>query len=52
MSKQWAIWSAIALAAAAGGSSAIAQEKIKPTGPIDVAQGLLTDTASPESKAR
>ena len=29
MSKQWAIWSAIALAAAASGSSAIAQEKIK-----------------------
>ncbi|MDR3064049.1 MULTISPECIES: ABC transporter substrate-binding protein [Comamonas] len=29
MSKQWAIWSAIALAAAAGGSSAMAQEKIK-----------------------
>ena len=29
MSKQWAIWSAIALAAAASGSSAMAQEKIK-----------------------
>lgn len=29
MSKQWAIWSAIALAAAAGGGSAMAQEKIK-----------------------
>ena len=29
MSKQWALWSAIALAAAASGSSAMAQEKIK-----------------------
>lgn len=32
--------------------SGVAQDKIDPTGPVDLARGVLTGTASPESKQR
>jgi hypothetical protein len=43
---------AFALARPAGYLAGLASEDIEPTGPVDMARGLVTGTASPESKQR
>lgn len=35
-----------------GYAAAVAQDKVEPTGPVDLARGLVTGTPSPESKQR
>ena len=35
-----------------GYAAGVAQDKIDPTGPVDLARGVVTGTASPESKSR
>jgi hypothetical protein len=43
---------AMTLARPVGYAAGVAQGKIEPTGPVDAARGLVTGTASPESKQR
>ena len=43
---------AMTLARPVGYGAGVAQGKIEPTGPVDAARGLVTGTASPESKQR
>ena len=41
---------AMTLARPLGYAAGVAQGKIEPTGPVDTARGVITGTASPESK--
>lgn len=43
---------AMTLARPLGYAAGVAQGKIEPTGPVDAARGVITGTASPESKQR
>lgn len=43
---------AMAAARPAGYLAGVADDKIEPTGPVDAARGVITGTASPESKQR